>query len=89
MPSGPSHLEITVLAILLASAPVEPNLVDVPAKWRQALDVMAADGQNAYRGLVDKTPGFVQFWQEVTPIDETKRLHIGSRPAVRSQIGAV
>jgi phosphoenolpyruvate carboxylase len=50
---------------------------------------MANAGQHAYRRLVYETPGFVQFWQEATPIDEIKRLHIGSRPASRSSIGAV
>jgi phosphoenolpyruvate carboxylase len=83
------HLEQIVHAILLASAPVESAQPNVPAKWRQALDVMAAAGQNAYRGLVFETPGFIPFWQEVTPIDEIKRLHIGSRPAARSKTGAV
>ena len=83
------HLEQIVHAILLASAPVEHAQADVPAGWRQALDVMAAAGQNAYRGLVYETPGFIQFWQDATPIDEIKRLHIGSRPAARSRIGAL
>jgi phosphoenolpyruvate carboxylase len=50
---------------------------------------MSAAGQRAYRDLVYETPGFVQFWQEATPIDEIKRLHIGSRPAARSKIGAI
>jgi phosphoenolpyruvate carboxylase len=50
---------------------------------------MAVAGQHAYRRLVYETPGFVQFWQEATPIDEIKRLHIGSRPAARAKIGEV
>jgi phosphoenolpyruvate carboxylase len=83
------HLEQIVHAILLASAPVESSQPDVPVGWLQALDVMAAAGQNAYRRLVFETPGFIQFWGEVTPIDEIKRLHIGSRPAARSKTGAV
>ena len=83
------HLEQIVHAILLASAPANLEQADVQAEWRHALDSMAAAGQRAYRGLVYETPGFVQFWQEVTPIDEIKRLHIGSRPAARSRIGAV
>jgi phosphoenolpyruvate carboxylase len=83
------HLEQIVNAVLLASAPVEPAGSAVPAEWRQALDRIAAVGQQAYRSLVYATPGFIQFWQEATPIDEIKRLHIGSRPAARSSIGAV
>jgi phosphoenolpyruvate carboxylase len=83
------HLEQIVHAILLASAPVDRAQAGVPAEWRQALDVMAAAGQSAYRSLVYDTPGFVNFWQEATPIDEIKRLHIGSRPAARTRIGAI
>jgi phosphoenolpyruvate carboxylase len=83
------HLEQIVHAILLASAPVDRSQADVPAEWRQALDIMAVAAQHAYRRLVYETPGFVQFWQEVTPIDEIKRLHIGSRPAARSKTGAI
>jgi phosphoenolpyruvate carboxylase len=83
------HLEQIVHAILLASAPVKRTHMEVPDEWRQALDIMAEAGQRAYRGLVYETPGFVSFWQEATPIDEIKRLHIGSRPAARSRIGAI
>ena len=83
------HLEQIVHAILLASAPDNRDQASIPAEWRQALDVMATAAQQAYRSLVYETPGFVQFWQEVTPIDEIKRLHIGSRPAARSKIGAI
>jgi phosphoenolpyruvate carboxylase len=83
------HLEQIVHATLLASAPVEHAQVKIPTKWRQSLDLMAAASQQAYRGLVYETPGFIQFWQEATPIDEIKRLHIGSRPAARTKIGAV
>ncbi len=83
------HLEQIVHAVLLASAPDEHARTDIPGGWRQALDVMSAAGQKAYRRLVYETPGFLQFWQEATPIDEIKRLHIGSRPAARAQIGAL
>jgi phosphoenolpyruvate carboxylase len=83
------HLEQIVHAILMASAPVDPEKENVPKRWRQALDAMAVAGQHAYRRLVYETPGFVQFWQEATPIDEIKRLHIGSRPAARAKIGEV
>jgi phosphoenolpyruvate carboxylase len=83
------HLEQIVHAILLASAPADPEKTQVPIEWRQALDTMSAAGQKAYRGLVYETPGFVQFWQEATPIDEIKRLHIGSRPAARTRAGAI
>jgi len=41
----------------------------------------------AYRALVFETEGFTTFWQAATPLDEIKRLQIGSRPSAR-QAGA-
>jgi phosphoenolpyruvate carboxylase len=42
-----------------------------------------------YRGLVYDNPKFIEFWQTATPLDEIKRLHIGSRPAARGKSSEV
>jgi phosphoenolpyruvate carboxylase len=47
------------------------------------MDAMAMAGQAAYHALVERTPGFVEYWRTATPIDEIRRLRLGSRPAVR------
>jgi phosphoenolpyruvate carboxylase len=78
------HLEQIVSAVLMASAPSEQEQDKVPPKWREALDQMSTAAEHAYRKLVYESPGFLQFWQEATPLDEIKRLHIGSRPAARA-----
>ncbi len=78
------HLEQIVHAVLMASAPSARKQAKVPAKWRDALDQMSNIGQRTYRELVYETPGFIRFWNEATPLDEIKRLHIGSRPAARA-----
>ncbi len=78
------HLEQIVNAVLLASSPAaetEKNHV-LPA-WRSAMPVLADAAWHAYRALVYETPGFMNFWQTATPIDEIARLHIGSRPVAR------
>jgi phosphoenolpyruvate carboxylase len=78
------HLEQIVNAVLLASVPLQGSEDDhVPPTWRQALDKMAHAAEKKFRGLVYETPGFLDFWQLATPIDEIKRLSIGSRPAAR------
>lgn len=81
------HLEQIVHAVLLASAPdkAEP----IPARWRDALERTSRVGMRAYRDLVYETPGFIEFWESATPLDEIKRLHIGSRPSSRGKAGAV
>jgi phosphoenolpyruvate carboxylase len=53
------------------------------------MDQMSATAHKLYRELVYENPRFIAFWQTATPLDEIKRLHIGSRPAARGQSGAV
>jgi phosphoenolpyruvate carboxylase len=81
------HLEQIVNAVLLASAP-QPE-ASVPQKWREAMDRMSNIAERTYRELVYETPGFIKFWESATPLDEIKRLHIGSRPSARGKSGAV
>jgi phosphoenolpyruvate carboxylase len=76
------HLEQIVSAVLLASA--EPP-GDVSAEWRAALTAMAAAARDAYLGLVERTPGFLEYWRAATPIEEISRLRLGSRPAARGR----
>ena len=78
------RLEQIVNAVLMASAPSAREQAEAPAEWREVLDHMSVVGQNTYRELVFETPGFIQFWQQATPLEEIKSLHIGSRPAARA-----
>jgi len=82
------HLEQIVSAVLLASVPSEKQ-DQLAAKWRAAMDEMSVVAMQAYRQLVYETPGFIDFWQTATPLDEIKRLQIGSRPASRASTSAV
>jgi phosphoenolpyruvate carboxylase len=82
------HLNQIVHAVLLASAPsftskTLEDLDTIPDAWCDAMARMSQASLRAYRGLVYETPGFLEYWQYVTPLDEIKRLHIGSRPAAR------
>jgi phosphoenolpyruvate carboxylase len=71
--------------ILLSLAmPVKP---DVPAEWREAMDTLSQLGAVEYRRFVYETPGFIDYWQQATPINELARMPIGSRPAKRSKGG--
>jgi phosphoenolpyruvate carboxylase len=81
------HLEQLVHAVLLASSP--QAVKEIPTSWRSTMDAMSDVGFKVYRKLVYDTPGFIDFWQAATPLDEIKRLHIGSRPAARGQSSAV
>ncbi|HID35207.1 MAG TPA: phosphoenolpyruvate carboxylase [Anaerolineae bacterium] len=82
------HLEQVVSAVLLASLPATSATKPQEA-WRKVMDRMSQVSLDAYRGLVFQRPGFLDYWQAATPIDEIKRLHIGSRPAARAKSGAI
>ncbi len=81
------HLEQIASAVILASAPHKEE--PVPEKWRSTIEEMSKAALQAYRSLVYDTPGFIEFWESATPLDEIKRLQIGSRPASRAKLGAV
>jgi phosphoenolpyruvate carboxylase len=66
--------------VLLASFPEDGQ---PPAEWREALHTMVGAARQAYQELVFHTPGFLEFWQAATPLDEIGRLFIGSRPVAR------
>lgn len=79
------HLHQVMHAVLLSlGTPAKP---DVPAEWREAMTVLSETGANEYRRFVYETPGFIDYWQQATPINELSRLPIGSRPAKRSKGG--
>lgn len=82
------HLEQLVHAVLIASSPAKAK-TEIPAAWRAAMDKMSGTAHKLYRGLVYENPGFIEFWQTATPLDEIKRLHIGSRPAARGKSSEV
>lgn len=77
------HLEQIVSSVLKGSAPLPHPARPLPARWQTALTQMAEQARLAYRGLVYDTPGFMDYWREVTPIDEINRLRLGSRPSAR------
>lgn len=51
--------------------------------WNDAMELMSARAYQAYRGLLD-TPGFAEYFQTSTPVEELAAMNIGSRPARRS-----
>jgi phosphoenolpyruvate carboxylase len=75
------HLHQVLNAMLLALG--APPGSHVPPAWREAMEVISTSGREAYRQFVYETPGFLEYWQQATPIDELSSLSISSRPARR------
>lgn len=73
------HVEQVTWATLLVSG--LPSK-EIPAEWTATAERLAQAAFREYRALVDE-PGFLDFFQEATPIDEIEQLGIGSRPSRR------
>ena len=77
------HLEQVLHAFVLASARDEGELPQVPEEYRRSMDRAAQVSRDAYHELV-RHPEFINFFEQVTPINELGRLNLGSRPTRRS-----
>ena len=79
------HVHQVMHAVLLAAG--SPPAAPIPAEWREAMDRLAEAGREAYNRFVYETPGFLDYWQQATPIRELSLMPIGSRPARRGAGG--
>jgi phosphoenolpyruvate carboxylase len=88
------ELELTTSATLLASAAAlidGGQAVEQPHSelYERVVDEMAATSEVVYRRLVHEDPDFVEFFLNVTPVEEVSRLRLGSRPARRQAAGGI
>ncbi len=77
---------------LYTSAVMTANLQSPPhpkPAWRAAVDKIAQQSCEAYRGVVRQTPAFLEYFREATPINELSDLPLGSRPTRRKQDGGI
>jgi phosphoenolpyruvate carboxylase len=79
------HFNQVLHAVLLASANL--HAPDVPVAWHDLMSELAELGQTAYRDLVYESDGFIEYWQQATPIHELGKLQISSRPSKRQSSG--
>jgi phosphoenolpyruvate carboxylase len=78
------HLEQVTSAVLLAGTPqVEQRNADAAVRFATLGATMETASRLAYRQLVE-TPGFADFFAQVSPLEELSDLALGSRPARRS-----
>ncbi|MFC3956948.1 phosphoenolpyruvate carboxylase [Halovivax cerinus] len=62
---------------------IETSRESIDDDWLDAMEVMADGARAAYRDLLERE-GFVRYFEQVTPISVIEDLHLGSRPASRS-----
>ncbi|PSB21213.1 phosphoenolpyruvate carboxylase [Phormidesmis priestleyi ULC007] len=51
--------------------------------WHEIMEELAAKSRTHYRSLIYEQPDFIDFFHQVTPIEEISQLQISSRPARR------
>ncbi|MFM7450414.1 MAG: phosphoenolpyruvate carboxylase [Leptolyngbyaceae cyanobacterium] len=51
--------------------------------WHNIMEELAASSRAHYRSLIYEQPDFIDFFHQVTPIEEISQLQISSRPARR------
>jgi len=76
----------------LASAVIGVQCLPMPqplserlARWEEVMDRLARLALEAYQQLVYRTPEFVDYFWQATPIDLIEHLRLGSRPTRRMQ----
>lgn len=75
------NLEKVVTAVIQSSA-LGSSFDDIEP-WNQILEELSSRSRYFYRSLVYDRPEFVEFFHQVTPIEEIGKLQISSRPARR------
>lgn len=79
------HLHQVLNAVILSLG--NASEAHVRPEWSQAMDALSEFGRVAFRHLVYKQEGFMEFWQQASPINELSQLRISSRPAKRGGKG--
>lgn len=75
------NLETVTTAVLQAS--ILSNSFDDIQPWKDTMEELAARSRRHYRQLIYEQPDLVNFFHQVTPIQEISQLQISSRPARR------
>ncbi|MFC6865221.1 phosphoenolpyruvate carboxylase [Halomicroarcula sp. GCM10025817] len=57
---------------------------DIPDEWSEAMKTAADAARDEYQNLLE-TEGFVDYFEQATPITVIENLNMGSRPASRSE----
>lgn len=73
----------TITAAVIQSSLLGTGFDDIQP-WNEIMEELAARSRRHYRALIYEEPDFIDFFHQVTPINEISQLQISSRPARRS-----
>lgn len=85
------NLEQLTSAVIAAECFPSPDekLADKLPGWEAAMRQLADESREFYQQLVLRTPGFLDYFHQATPIDLVEQLKIGSRPSQRKEAGGL
>ena len=75
------HLETVTTAVIQAS--LLGTGFDNIEPWNEIMEELSTRSREHYRALIYEQPDFLDFFNEITPIQEISQLQISSRPARR------
>lgn len=79
------ELTMGITGLLKASVSLVQPLQTNYAEELAVMDELARLGEQSYRELTERTPGFLDYFYEATPVGEIGGLNIGSRPSHRKK----
>ncbi len=79
------ELTMGLTGLLKASRNVVQDHDDEHTEYSSIMEGLAERGEQAYRDLIDRTEGLLDYFYEATPVTEIGLLNIGSRPSHRSK----
>jgi len=72
----------TVTSAVIQTSLLRAGFDDIES-WREIMEDLATRSRSHYRALIYEQPDLVDFFHQVTPIEEISQLQISSRPARR------
>ena len=82
---GHRHLNQVLNAVLLGMGIQETH--DAPPHYLETMAALSRLSRKSYRRFVYESDGFLEYWQQATPVNELGQMQISSRPAKRRQKG--
>jgi len=79
------ELTVGLTGLLKASQNLIKPESDQNEEYCQIMKELADTGEQTYRELTDRTPGFLDYFYEATPVSEIALMNIGSRPSHRKK----
>ncbi len=79
------ELTLGATGLMKVSLDRQADLATAQDEFDDVMDELARVGESTYRTLTEQTPGFVDYFYDVTPIAPIAQMNIGSRPSHRDR----